>query len=90
MKKAKVMLTAIAVVAVVSAGLAFKAHKGGSFSFYTSTTPTSACNVPTTLFGETITPDPTGIPAGTLTNYNFTTLVAPCPATNSLPYYQKD
>ncbi|SEM38620.1 hypothetical protein SAMN04488505_104240 [Chitinophaga rupis] len=40
MKKAKVMLTAIAVFAVVGGALAFKAKKFGGSTYYVSTTTT--------------------------------------------------
>lgn len=48
MKRAKIMLTAIALFAVVGGALAFKAKKFGGITYYISTTSTSNATLPYT------------------------------------------
>jgi len=43
MKKAKIMLTAVAAIAIVSGALAFKAQKSFTSNIYCSTTATTDC-----------------------------------------------
>jgi hypothetical protein len=60
MKKAKLMLTAVAVMAVVGGALAFKAVKFQTNTFYCTTTTNSACTVADLVqIKKTI--DPTGV-----------------------------
>jgi len=53
MKKAKIALVAIAAVAVIGAGLAFKSQKFGQNPFYYSTDGNGLGNLTTSLFSTT-------------------------------------
>jgi len=52
MKKAKIFLTALTVLAVVSGALAFKVVKH-SFIYYTCNTPSHKCEIPYTITTQT-------------------------------------
>jgi len=69
MKRAKIMLMGIAVVAVVGAGLAFKANRFTESVFYkfTTTTPQKGCFLTTTLPYTTIGVTTTTIPYSSTT-----------------------
>lgn len=78
MKRVKIMLSAVLVMAVVAGALAFKAKKSVRFCVYTHTASTS-CPFLTTDFSittPTVNGDPTTIYVTTLDPQ-----VAPCPTT---------
>jgi len=81
MKKAKIALSAIAILAVV----------GGAFAFKASRTPhkfyrTDINGICTSAFLTTYTTDPlVGGPATTLTTINFVSTLAPCKTTIVYP-----
>jgi hypothetical protein len=58
MKKVKIMLTAVALLAIVGGAVAFKAKKE-SFTFYKYSISTLKCDDPVTLFSTTIQPTTT-------------------------------
>ncbi|WP_145712189.1 hypothetical protein [Chitinophaga japonensis] len=71
MKKAKVMLTVIAVFAVVGGALAFKART--QHTFYRTNPANGQCSVPVQLFSTTTS---TG---GQLTQLSVASTTDPCP-----------
>ena len=73
MKKAKIMLTAIAVIGVVGGVLAFKAKKAPFLTVYTEVN--GLCTSPFTLTDASITNDPSATPI----QASLTTLQAECP-----------
>jgi len=79
MKKAKIALSAIAILAVVGGAFAFKATKTRQPLYSTNTA--GLCIVPTNLFLTTQQQFP-GQPISTVTNTIYTTPVqGPCPTT---------
>jgi hypothetical protein len=77
MKKAKIMLMALTVLAVVGGSLAFKANRFTRHTLYYATTSTAACNIVTNTF-LTLSPVSTAI-GQQKTFYTTTALIAPCP-----------
>lgn len=83
MKRAKLMLSAIAVMAVVGGSLAFTAKKSTKRIFCQSSV-NSFCNVPvtgiTTIPNDDANPTACAVPGVTLTSaYGLTTSAGPCP-----------
>jgi len=75
MKRAKVMLSAIAVVAVVGGALAFKANKMTGFCLYQKTSSTTCPRVGTAIYDQWVSG------AGSFTSDNATIVAAAnCPA----------
>jgi hypothetical protein len=82
MKKAKILLAAIAVFAIVGGAYAFKAHRAGSF-IYLRALGTTSCTLSVQSFS--ISPQFLGQPPVTLTSTYVTNLPGAC--TLSTLYY---